>query len=129
MRRSSEATDGELRPELLDLLEARAVAGVDLGDLPLDVGGVLGEARLLDPGDLLARLRSVSPSSGTRVVSRPRREKDKREALLLGDGEEAQRARPCRSRAGRAPRTPTPRPARSPPPGTTQRAFFTDPQA
>src|SRR6185503_3845552 len=79
---------GELRAELFDLLQSRSVARVDLGDLTLDVGGVLGEPRLLDAGDFVA-LRN-----GLALFGYARRQpaapgKRKSEALLFCDGEEA----------------------------------------
>src|SRR4029453_7614294 len=44
----------ELGAPLLDLFDPRAVAGLALRDLPVDVGGVLGESRLFDARDLLS---------------------------------------------------------------------------
>ena len=121
MRRSSEETAANCARSFSISCRRDEVAGVDLGDLALDVGGVLGEAGLLDPGDLLAvrdRLALFGHPRGQPALARKRQ----REALLLRDGEEAH-GLPRRSRAERAPRNPTPRPARYPPPGTPRALF------
>ena len=80
---------GELGPQLLDLLEARGVARLDLGDLPFDVVRVLGQARLLDARDLLAARDGLALLRDPRGQPAPARERQ-REALLLGDGQQAQ---------------------------------------
>ena len=51
---------GELRPQARDLLAARLLARAALLHLPLEIGGVLGETGLLDPGDRLAGANRIA---------------------------------------------------------------------